>query len=323
MASHGTPPSRLVLTEPDTATARDSVGAQLREAEPPYERLLWVAVNERPLAGLEATLSELDPVPSTVAFINVGSKPLEGDLSPRIDLADASVHTATVAPFSLHALHHEIGAFLDEGDVDTNTACVLPLAPLLEEVGRTRTIHFLKLLNSAFRDASAIPYYQLPRGTGHEPLTDQTLIDEVIDTSGATPTDRDEGLTDRLPGTMKVASMGPHRLESDRPLQTLQAWTPWLWVTAIVTFGLGDIFTTVTALEGGVAVEASPIAADIIAANGLGFIYIVKAVMFGLFFLLWAVSPNDIRVGVPLGLSLLGVGVLVWNLCVILLGITL
>lgn len=320
MASGGVLPSRLVLTESDPATAHDTLGAHLRKAEHSFDRLLWVAFDECPLAGLEATFSELDPRPSTIDLIKVGSKPLEGDHSPEIDLTGAAVHTATVAPFSLHVLYHEIGTFLEEVDADEPAACVLPLPTLLEEVGRTRTVHFLKLLNFAITEADVIPYYQLPREDDHESLTDLAVVDEVIDSADGALAEQEERVADRLAGTMGVASPSPQWLASDTTSKTLQAWTPWLWVTAIITFGFGDIFTTVTALESGVAVEASPIAADIIAANGLGFIYIVKVVMFGLFFLLWAVSPKDIRVGVPLGLSLLGIGVLVWNLLILFLG---
>jgi hypothetical protein len=322
MTSRGALPSRLVLTDPDPVTMWDSLRTQLRKAESPFERLIWVVFGEPPLAGLEATLGELEPQPSTIDLIQVGSESLKENHHPQFDFTGTDLHTTTVAPFSLHALLHEIGTVLEKWDADEPAACVLPLPTLLEEVGHTRTVHFLELLTSGLTEVGATPYYQLPRGADHERLTDLALIDEVIDATDKSLADHEEGLADRLPFTMEMASPGSQRSVTDTPIHTLQAWTPWLWITAIFTFGLGDIFTTVTALENEFAVEASPIAADIIAANGLGFIYIVKAVMFGLFFLLWAVSPEDIRVGVPLGLSLLGVGVLAWNLIILLLGFT-
>jgi len=320
MTSHGALPSRLVLTDPDPVAMRDSLRTKLRKAGRPFERLIWVVFDEGSLADLEAMFDGLEPQPSTIDLVQVGFESPEESYRPQFDLAGTDLHTTTVAPFSLHTLLHEIGTSLEEWDVGEHAACVLPLPALLEEVGCTRTVHFLELLTPTLTEVGATPYYQLPRGTKHERLTDLALIDEVIDASDGTRADHKERLADKLPLSMDVGSLHSQRSVTNKPIHTLQAWTPYLWVTAIFTFGFGDIFTTVTALENEFAVEASPIAADVIAANGLGFIYIVKAVMFGLFFLLWAVSPQDIRVGVPLGLSLLGVGVLVWNLLILLLG---
>lgn len=96
-----------------------------------------------------------------------------------------------------------------------------------------------------------------------------------------------------------------------------QSWTPALWLLAVLTFGLGDILTTIVGLQMNIIVEASPVAAQIIGANGLGFIYVVKLATFVMFYLLWRFSPAPHRIGIPLGLGLLGVVVTTWNLSVI------
>ncbi|MDX1745335.1 MAG: DUF5658 family protein [Halobacteriales archaeon] len=110
--------------------------------------------------------------------------------------------------------------------------------------------------------------------------------------------------------------------ESHGSIDVLIRWTPWLWVAAILFFGLGDILTTVVGLSMNWAVEAGPLAATLIDSYGLTIVLALKAGAFALFYVVWRIVPSPYAVGVPLGLTVLGFEVTFWNMIVLFAAVT-
>lgn len=86
-----------------------------------------------------------------------------------------------------------------------------------------------------------------------------------------------------------------------------------LWLLAVLCFGIGDVATTAVGLHVTGVVEVHPLAADgferAVIASAIG----LKAVAFGGCYLLWRLTPRPHCVGVPLGLTVLGTAVTLWN----------
>ena len=89
-----------------------------------------------------------------------------------------------------------------------------------------------------------------------------------------------------------------------------------LWVVAIGLFGLGDLFTTAIGLTMGLT-ELHPVGYAVFAVGGILGLIALKAIVFALFFGLYHITPRPYRVGVPLGLSILGAVITVLNLLVL------
>lgn len=92
-----------------------------------------------------------------------------------------------------------------------------------------------------------------------------------------------------------------------------------LWAVSILFFGIGDIVSTMIGLNNGQLAEVGPLVAPIIAEYGFSALLGLKLATFGLCYGLWKVTPHPHRVGVPLGLAVLGVLVTAWNTTLILL----
>ena len=90
------------------------------------------------------------------------------------------------------------------------------------------------------------------------------------------------------------------------------------WIVAILFYGFGDIITTLAGLQIAGITEGGPLVALIVDQHGPGFIYVVKVTTIALFYLLWKVIPRPYRIGIPIGVSLVGIGVTVWNVGMIL-----
>lgn len=91
-----------------------------------------------------------------------------------------------------------------------------------------------------------------------------------------------------------------------------------LWVIAVLFFGLGDVVTTSVGLEMVGVVEANPVAAALVERSGVGAIIVQKGAVIGGGYALWVHTPRPYRLGVPLGLALLGVLVTTWNFHVLM-----
>lgn len=105
-------------------------------------------------------------------------------------------------------------------------------------------------------------------------------------------------------------------------LEHIQLAQPFLWVVAIAFFGVGDVVTTSTGLRMAAVHEAGPVSGVFLDRYGPSSMIVVKFTLFGGFYTLWKISPRDYRAGVPLGLAILGVCVVWWNLLVQVLAIT-
>lgn len=86
-----------------------------------------------------------------------------------------------------------------------------------------------------------------------------------------------------------------------------------LWVVAVLSYGLGDILTTLVGLSTGSFVEASPLVIPLVEQYGVTALLWLKALVFGMTGALWWYTPFPHSLGVPLGLSVLGIAVTGWN----------
>ncbi len=105
--------------------------------------------------------------------------------------------------------------------------------------------------------------------------------------------------------------------ETDETTEYLVSLTPHLWAIAIVFFGAGDLITTFAGLPLQSTVEVGPLAAHVYQQFGAGIMVVLKAAVISGAYVLWRVVPSPQRVGIPLGLSTLGVLVTIWNLSVL------
>lgn len=121
--------------------------------------------------------------------------------------------------------------------------------------------------------------------------------------------------------TFEFGFMG--RTENPVSIDRLRFAQPLLWLIAIAFFGIGDVVTTAVGLSMAAVHEAGPVTSLFLDQYGLLAMVAVKFAVFGGFYLLWRLAPRHYRVGVPLGLALLGVLVVWWNLLVNLLAIQL
>lgn len=91
-----------------------------------------------------------------------------------------------------------------------------------------------------------------------------------------------------------------------------------LWVLVGLSFGLGDVVTTIVGLRLAGVYELQLIAASLFQYSVLGAMLVLKSIVFGSCFVLWTWTPRPHRFGVPLGLITLGVLVTTWNLHILL-----
>lgn len=91
-----------------------------------------------------------------------------------------------------------------------------------------------------------------------------------------------------------------------------------LWLFAVLSYGIGDLVTTIVGLSTGHLVEASPFVIPLVKRFGLFGMVGLKAGVFGLTGMLWWFTPYPDSLGVPLGLSVVGVLITSWNLYLII-----
>lgn len=106
------------------------------------------------------------------------------------------------------------------------------------------------------------------------------------------------------------------RPEVPRPIERLQVAETRLWGMAVAFFGVGDVVTTAVGLRTAGVYEAGIVTGILLEQYGLFSMLAVKIALLAVFFLLWRSTARPHRVGVPLGLTLLGVVVVWWNLSV-------
>jgi len=100
---------------------------------------------------------------------------------------------------------------------------------------------------------------------------------------------------------------------TERSITRLERRQPTLWLLAVVCFGIGDLVTTAIGVQTSGVVEAGPVVGPIIAQYGVGGMASFKLLTIGVGFGIWGAMPAPHRVGVPLGLAVVGVTVTGWN----------
>jgi len=86
-----------------------------------------------------------------------------------------------------------------------------------------------------------------------------------------------------------------------------------IWLVALVSYGAGDLLTTLVGLALGRGSEAGPAAATFLAVGGLAGIVVLKLVSLAVFYGVWRLAPEPGRVAIPLALATVGTVVTVWN----------
>lgn len=94
------------------------------------------------------------------------------------------------------------------------------------------------------------------------------------------------------------------------------------WFLAVLAFGLGDAVTTLLGFNVGL-VETSPLYQGLeTETDPVPVVFGMKIVVFGLAYLSYRYAPRDARIGIPIGLALLGSAVTIYNSALILLLVT-
>lgn len=246
-----------------------------------------------------------------VAGVAVGARPPPGSrLRAALQAHDGA--TTTVAdPTDLGAVGEAVNRHLIDrvGADDRAVVIVNSTTALLAHNPVKRVFYFMHLLIGLVRSRGGVSLFAHDRAQ-HDTHALATL-GELVDGAAAAP---------GAAGDDGAALALPEPARGDIVLNTLVAYTPALWVLAILTFGMTDIITTYIGIATGLAYEVSPLAAEVFEDHRFGYIYVAKAAVFLLFFLVWRFSPAPYNVSVPLGLFILGVVVTAWNSAVILTG---
>lgn len=103
------------------------------------------------------------------------------------------------------------------------------------------------------------------------------------------------------------------------PAHDLSGLREELWGLTLLFFCVGDLVTTQVGLSMQGVVEAGPVVAPVLRAYGFAAMLGLKGATLGLFYGLSRLLPEPHSLGVPLGLSLLGLFVTGWNLVVLCL----
>lgn len=88
---------------------------------------------------------------------------------------------------------------------------------------------------------------------------------------------------------------------------------PALWASSVALFGVGDAVTTAAGLRESTITEGNPISKRVLEEGGTAAMIGWKALVLGGFFAASRHAPPEWRVGIPLGLTLLGGGVTAFN----------
>lgn len=91
----------------------------------------------------------------------------------------------------------------------------------------------------------------------------------------------------------------------------------WLWWLSVAFYGIGDLLTTTTTELWDPLVEGSPIVGLAVHSHGLVGLFVLKFAIFAAAYALWLSLAPPHNVGVPLALSVLGIGLTTWNMVVI------
>jgi len=100
---------------------------------------------------------------------------------------------------------------------------------------------------------------------------------------------------------------------NDTVVGWLRAHQPTLWIVALLLYGLGDLVTTLVGLSQQGLVEIGPVAGPVLDAYGTPGLVVLKSGTFAGSYVAWRLLGASHRVGIPLGLAVVGLIVTVWN----------
>ena len=103
----------------------------------------------------------------------------------------------------------------------------------------------------------------------------------------------------------------------DAAFGPLRAMESWLWVVAVVFYGVGDSVTTYVGLNSSDVAEAGPVAVHLLDGGGIGALVVLKLALFVTCFGVWRVARTPGRIAIPLALAVTGLLVTTWNAAVI------
>jgi hypothetical protein len=89
------------------------------------------------------------------------------------------------------------------------------------------------------------------------------------------------------------------------------------WGGALVFFGILDVLITMMAVGSGIAAELNPLVDAMIRRFSVLVLPVLKTASIGIFYFLYRTVPSPYNIGVPLGLTVLGVAVVTWNVIVV------
>lgn len=90
-----------------------------------------------------------------------------------------------------------------------------------------------------------------------------------------------------------------------------------LWALTIVFFRSGDLITTGIGFASGGIVETGSLGAPIMSKHGIPGMVMSKISVLSLAYTAWKFIPNPQRIGIPLGLAIVGVLATGWNVLVL------
>lgn len=93
----------------------------------------------------------------------------------------------------------------------------------------------------------------------------------------------------------------------------------WLWAAGIALFVVGDLATTGLGLTVPGLREAGPLTGPVLRAAGPAAVLGLKLLALAGAYVVWRIAPSPSRIGVPLGLVVVGGWTVGWNLSVVLL----
>lgn len=104
------------------------------------------------------------------------------------------------------------------------------------------------------------------------------------------------------------------------PKYSLRAMHKKLLSSSFASFVIGDLGTTYMGLYyyPNQIIEGNAIPALMINELGLWSLIPIKIAIFGIFYLLYRISPDPHKIGVPIGLTTIGVIVTLWNILLLL-----
>jgi len=101
----------------------------------------------------------------------------------------------------------------------------------------------------------------------------------------------------------------------------LRAQQSRLWVGALLLYGLGDLVTTIVGLSQQGIVEIGPVAGPVVETYGTLGLVVLKSGTLAASYGVWRFAPQPQRVGIPLGLVVVGLAVTSWNTIMIWLAV--